>query len=75
MYTTNEELIWRNIFSVRLETIMEEKEFTQSRLAKETGLSISAIHKYLNGCSSPSAYNIYLIANALDCTVGDLAYF
>lgn len=58
---------WQYKFASRLKKFMRAKQITQTELSKRTGLSRTAISSYLNGYSIPNAYNVYLIAKALDC--------
>lgn len=66
---------WRNEFSKRLCTKMSSSGMAQWQLARLTGISEMTISKYMNGRSTPSAYNIRKLAIALNCSVQELSDF
>lgn len=61
-----------NVFASNLKYIMEYEEITQSELARKSGLSQSAINKYLNANRMPNLKAIVNICYALDCRIDDL---
>ena len=58
----------------KLHRMMIRKGYDRTRLAEETGISVSMIGRYLHGTSIPSIVNIMKIANILQCTVNELLY-
>lgn len=69
------EMEWMNIFRDNLIDIMNEKGYTQARLANETGLTQATISKYINNKQMPSIKAIVNLAYALDCTTDELIEF
>lgn len=63
---------WRRDFSKRLNSKLMEKRMTISDLASLTGLSRASVYKYVDCNSTPSAYNMIKIADALECSVNEL---
>jgi len=55
-------------FSRNLRKRMFEEDRTRRWLARESGVSISAIDNYMVGRVEPGAWSIVQIANALNCT-------
>jgi transcriptional regulator with XRE-family HTH domain len=53
------------VFSKRLKDRLAQVDFTQSELAKETGLSRSLISDYVNGKKCPSVENFHKICRVL----------
>ena len=51
---------------------MELLGMTQKDLARETGLTESAISRFINGQRQPRLYNLIKIADALEMTVDEL---
>lgn len=66
---------WRYRFSRRLYNKIISQGYNQDDIAYKTGISPGAISRYINGDIVPSVYKLQKIADALDCTVGDLIYF
>ena len=66
---------WLVTFAANLRLTMEEEGISQSRLAKETGISQSTINRYCNGTIVPSVINLNNIACVLDCDIDDIAEF
>ena len=52
-------------FRSRLADMLRIKRWNKTRLAKETGISIVAISRYLSGDRNPTLINAILIADAL----------
>ena len=52
-------------FRDRLADMFRIKRWNQTRLAKETGISIVSISRYLSGERNPTLINAILIADAL----------
>lgn len=71
---TNEE-DFKRYFSRKLYRMMRHKNYIQNDISEMTGISTSSLTKYINGTSIPSAYNLWLIANALGCSVDELLTF
>ena len=69
------EVEWLEIFSGNLKSLMEGWGYTQSELADETGLSASAINRYLKGTMMPTAKSIVKLASAFECSTDDLIDF
>lgn len=61
-------------FCSRLRDNLELRGWSQSALARETGLSQAVISKYLLAKSEPGAKELGLIAKALDVTMDELWY-
>jgi hypothetical protein len=68
----SDEQSWRDIFSHKLSEKMRIRGMNREILSYETGISVVSIGKYLNGKSTPSTYNMELIATALSCTIREL---
>ena len=51
---------------------MNELGMSQKALAEETGLTESAISRYINGTRDPRLYNLIKIADALEMTLDEL---
>ena len=66
---------WKDIFANNLVDVLKEKNMTQSQLARETGLSVSRIHDYINKNATPTIYAIINIAYTLDMSVDELVDF
>ena len=71
---TNEE-DFKRYFSRKLYRMMRYKSYIQNDISEMTGISTSSLTKYMNEISIPSAYNLWLIANALSCSVDELLTF
>ncbi len=69
------EMEWMSIFRDNLVDIMDEKGYTQERLARKTGLTQATISKYINKKQMPSIKAIVNLAYALDCTTDELIEF
>lgn len=66
---------WLQEFAENLSELMFEHEFTQTKLAEETGLTQASISRYLNGRQIPTLRAIVNMAYALDVTTDDLIDF
>lgn len=66
---------WRKQFSYNLYRVMRRNGLSQIELSEESGISPAMITKYMNGESTPTAYKMTKIANALRCNIDDLIYF
>jgi DNA-binding Xre family transcriptional regulator len=62
----------KNKIANNLNDIMCAKGYTQSGLARDTGLSIGTVNNYLYGKASPSITKLAKIAYVLNCTMDDL---
>ena len=71
---TNEEE-WRMEFAIRLFKKMQIKGWTQEDLAWDTNISQGSIAKYVNGITTPSAYNVWKMARVMNCPITDLVDF
>lgn len=47
--------------------LLVEKGWTQTRLAKEAGVSIGTVHAYLNKKYKPNLGSVELMLDALNC--------
>lgn len=68
----NNEDSWRREFSIKLYRKMKVEGMTQDDLSWKSGISAGSIANYVNGVSTPSAYNVYKIAEALKCQASEL---
>lgn len=66
---------WLAIFGVNLMDMLEEAKMTQRDLADATGLSEASICKYIQGHQMPGVRALVNIANALNCSIDELADF
>lgn len=66
---------WRVEFGFKLRERMAVKGLTQKDLAEMTGVSVLSINNYVNMKSTPSAYTIMKLANALGCSSTELTDF
>lgn len=64
---------YREIFRVRLNKLMIEREITNVKLAKSLDVSKGLISKYTTGVSSPSYENLVRIADFFDVSIDYLA--
>lgn len=58
--------------SYNLVSLLDEKNITQSELARKTGISKGSISQYVNGSVDMSARNVVKIAEALGVTTDRL---
>ena len=61
-----------DIFSLNLESILDEYGITSIELAKEAHLDIGSITRYLSGERMPSLRAIINLSMALNCSIDDL---
>lgn len=66
------EELWIAIFSVRLSRFLKDANMTVKELSKCTGISSKVIYSYLEGRTSPKAFNVYLIAKVLKISFDDI---
>lgn len=66
---------WRAEFVFKVRHRMMRKGLTQKDLAEMSGVSLMSINKYLNMKSTPTAYTVMKIANALGCSSTELTDF
>ena len=59
-------------FANNLQGELEYSYTSQKELSEMTGITESAISRYVNGERIPSLKNVIKIARALECRVGDL---
>ncbi len=69
---SNNEEEWRTKLSKNLRRKLYNTATNQDMLAMKTGISEHTISKYVRGKSTPTAYNLYKIARALNCSVTEL---
>ena len=62
-------------FAIRLFKKMQIKGWTQEDLAWDTKISQGSIAKYVNGITTPSAYNVWKMARVMNCPIADLVDF
>ena len=62
----NLEAEWRKRFGRNLLDTMNRWKISQEELSLKTGISQSAISKYINGVSTPSAYTLMKICDVLE---------
>lgn len=55
----------QDVFGTRLKRFMQEKNMTQRKLAKATGLTDVTISRYTNGTRLPGADELLKLSNAL----------
>lgn len=60
------------VFSERLRFVMDLKGYSSTRLAKEAGVSISIVCRYVAGKSNPTVEVASKISNVLNCNIGFL---
>ena len=56
----------------KLNEICKQKKISKYALAKSVGMSSSSMSDLLNGKSKPYLYNMLLICNALQVSIGEL---
>lgn len=66
---------WLDIFSKNLVEMLDEHNYTQRRLADETGLQQSTISRYIHKQQIPKLSALISIADVFGCTLDELAYF
>ena len=62
----------QDVFGKRLKQFMQEKNMTQRKLAKATGLTDVTISRYTNGTRLPGADELLKLSNALSVSADDL---
>lgn len=63
---------WKRKFGERLSSIIKERNISQHKLAKESGLSVSRINDYLNMKVAPTIFAMINLADALEMKIDDL---
>jgi len=66
---------WMQCFSKKLCELLEYTNMTQLDLAIESGLSTSAISRYINCVTIPKASALVNLAYAFNCSVDELVDF
>lgn len=66
---------WLDIFADNLQSLMQERGYTQGDLADETGLDQTTISRYLNKQRIPTVRAIVNLAFTLDCDISELIDF
>lgn len=66
---------WKDIFGDNLVSLLKENDMTQLELAKESGVSSSAISDYINKRSMPSLAAAINMAYVLNVSVEDFVDF
>lgn len=69
------EIEWMEIFAGNLQSLMVETGFSQSYLARESGINQGTISRYLAGTQMPSIKSIVNMAYAMNCDIVDLIDF
>ena len=69
------EAVWREKFAEKLLEKMNEKGYSQSKLANKAKLTQPAISNYLLGRSTPNVRAVINISHALNCTIYELVDF
>lgn len=72
-YLTERE--WAEEFSKKLNSLMLVHGYTQHRLASETGISQSAISRYLSGEQFPTVKSIVALSYVFLCRTDELIDF
>ena len=57
------------MFTDRFIEIIQERQLTPYRIAKETGISLGLMGEYKRGLKVPTVDNLVKIANYLDCSI------
>lgn len=65
---------FRREFGIRLRSVMWRIGLTQDELSERSGISQSAISKYMRGKSIPSLYILRKLTKAMGCSVEDFTY-
>lgn len=55
-----------------LKTLCKIKRVTQTRLANELFLTVSAINQWVQNVTQPRIDDIFMICKILDCSIGDI---
>lgn len=58
-----------SVFANKFNEILNNKQITAYKVAKETGISQGLMNEYKNGIKSPTIQNLVRIADYLDCSV------
>lgn len=66
---------WLTYFGSNLESLMREKNVTQTELAKASKISQATINRYLTGDRFPNTKAIINLSYALGCDLMDLIDF
>ena len=69
---SRDEKKWRMIFAQNLKNKMRAKGISHNRLAALCDISQVSVSKYINGMTTPSAYTLERMAQALDCSIYEL---
>lgn len=69
------EIDWMQIFGENLQEIMDEKHISQRELARQTGLSNTAISNYVNAQKMPGLKAILNLSYVLRVDLHDLIDF
>lgn len=70
----NREELWMAVFGAKLSRLMKERNVTIQALSKETGITWGTIRGYMKGTHSPKAFNVYLLAKALNSSFDELVH-
>lgn len=70
-----DEEAWRKEFGRKLKQAMIDRGISQENLADSIGISRQMMSRYVRGTSTPSGYNLTLLATVLDCDVRELTKF
>lgn len=61
------------MFAENLKKVMDQKGITSAALARKSGFSKGAVSQWRNGIYTPSHENMLVLAEALQCSVEELA--
>lgn len=64
---------WREEFAVRMRRAFRNNDlYFQKDWAKELGMSVNTINRYMNGDRTPDAYTVFRMAKLLNWPIEDL---
>ena len=69
------ERLWRQLFSRKLATLMEERRVSINLLTFQSGVSRATLYRYLQGIDTPSVRNVLRVCYALGIDVAELIDF
>lgn len=78
MYRANmfqNEKEWLKIFAGNLKDVMYEINYTQTKLARESGVPQSSLSRYLNAERVPALKDVIAICDVLGVSVNDMINF
>lgn len=69
------EFEWLDNFGDNLRSWLDDIHMSRKELAEATGITEASISRYINKQRVPTIFVLIKLANALDCTLDDLADF